>query len=261
MPTYNIDTLQKLQDIAPTHLADDCVLLNDIDASGTAAWNPIAGQPNEYNGFIPIGTQAVPFTGSFDGGGFTISNLYVRSTDTTTTYPSLLGFCQPSNTAYEFKDVSILDATIISVGVCAGGILAGYIGGSDPANRNVVSNVVTSGTITFNVVGFGGGGCVGSAYQLEFTDCSTSITYITVGASVGTDYIGGMVGYVDRCDFTDCEAGGSINSTITADRDRSIGGFCGAIVAGGAANQVSHLTGCKASVAILSDHQYATASG
>jgi hypothetical protein len=77
MATYTITTLDELQEMA-SHLDDLCVLANDIDASETRTWNYADGI---YNGFAPIGTYYVPFKGSFDGGGFTIRNLYINRPD------------------------------------------------------------------------------------------------------------------------------------------------------------------------------------
>ena len=93
MATYNISTLAQLQAMS-SHLADDCILLNDIDASATATWNPVGN--GIYLGFEPIGLlSASPFTGTFNGGGYTISNLYIRrqNLDTAFQYIGLFGYC------------------------------------------------------------------------------------------------------------------------------------------------------------------------
>ena len=93
MATYEIFTLDDLQDIASGHMADDCVLMNNIDAlhpddildpSGVPVdeWNPkdIVNFPGVYYGFEPLyhAASGTLFTGTFDGGGFTISNLYIN---------------------------------------------------------------------------------------------------------------------------------------------------------------------------------------
>ena len=86
MATYEIYTLLQLQDMS-SHLDDECVLMNDIDASDTEDWNPSGG---EFLGFQPIGDSVTPFTGSFNGGNFTISGLYINRT-TVGTYQGLFG--------------------------------------------------------------------------------------------------------------------------------------------------------------------------
>lgn len=46
-------------------------------------------QYSTANKFTPIGTEASPFSGEFDGGGYTISNLFI---ETTTDYAGLFGY-------------------------------------------------------------------------------------------------------------------------------------------------------------------------
>ncbi len=52
------------------NLAGAYQLGGNIDASSTATLNAAQG-------FVPIGTVATPFTGSFDGNGYTITNLFI----------------------------------------------------------------------------------------------------------------------------------------------------------------------------------------
>ena len=46
-------------------------LANNIDASGTCNWNSGAG-------FTPIGNSSTPFTGTFNGNNYTISDLFIN---------------------------------------------------------------------------------------------------------------------------------------------------------------------------------------
>ncbi len=62
--------------------AKSFVLANDIDASGTAAWN--AGK-----GFVPIAVTGGPFTGTLDGQSNTISGLVIAPNDATTSSTGL----------------------------------------------------------------------------------------------------------------------------------------------------------------------------
>lgn len=52
-------------------LTADYILMNDIDCTDTVNWNSGAG-------FVPIGDADNPFTGTFDGNGFTIKYLYTN---------------------------------------------------------------------------------------------------------------------------------------------------------------------------------------
>ncbi len=49
----------------------------DIDAAVSASENPIEGQAGGYYGFMPIGYPEI-FTGSYDGAGFSINDLYIN---------------------------------------------------------------------------------------------------------------------------------------------------------------------------------------
>ncbi len=75
IPIRSIEELQKIGNDNAYPLDGDYVMANDIDASATATWNPDG--TGGYYGFGPIGRH-VGFTGTFDGGGHTISNLYIR---------------------------------------------------------------------------------------------------------------------------------------------------------------------------------------
>ena len=70
---YIIQDVTDLQNMN-LDLAAHYVLGNDIDASETLTWN-------DGEGFVPIGNFVDgPFTGSIDGAGYTISNLYENIT-------------------------------------------------------------------------------------------------------------------------------------------------------------------------------------
>ncbi|MGV6871283.1 hypothetical protein ACUSIJ_01125 [Pseudochelatococcus sp. B33] len=68
-PAYRITTVQELQRMS-LDLNGSYTLANNIDASETSRWD-------DGRGFEPIGTEAKPFTGSFDGNGYTISGLTI----------------------------------------------------------------------------------------------------------------------------------------------------------------------------------------
>ena len=64
---HNVNQLQ-FMDYAPS---DSFQLASDIDASATSGWNADAG-------FTPIGNSSTPFTGTFNGNSYTISNLFIN---------------------------------------------------------------------------------------------------------------------------------------------------------------------------------------
>ena len=74
----NILELQKIGNDPAYPLNEDYELTQDIDASGTISLN-------NGEGFIPIGSMETPFTGTFNGNGKKIRNLF------TAYYSSTLG--------------------------------------------------------------------------------------------------------------------------------------------------------------------------
>ena len=67
---YQVINFSQLNEIR-NYRNDHFILINNINASGTAT-------SNSGLGFVPIGDEDEPFTGSFDGGGFTISDLTIN---------------------------------------------------------------------------------------------------------------------------------------------------------------------------------------
>ncbi|MBI9031932.1 choice-of-anchor D domain-containing protein, partial [bacterium] len=190
----------------------------NIDASSTSDLNDGAG-------FSPIGTNANPFTGSYDGQGHTISNLYINRPSTSNV--GLFGYTQSAS----ISNLGIVDAEIIGddyVGGLVGsasssstisnsyaiGAVSGtsdYVGGLvGYASSSTISNSYATGAVSgsSNV-----GGLVGRAYS-----STISKTYAT-GAVSGSSSVGGLVGY---------RSGGSVNNsfwdTETSGQTSSAGG-------------------------------------
>ncbi|MDD3263924.1 MAG: hypothetical protein PHT94_03435 [Candidatus Nanoarchaeia archaeon] len=87
--------LQNMQN----NLNEDYVLMNDINCSDTINWN--SGE-----GFISIGSNTNNFLGSFDGKGYTISNLFINITDNKELMIGLFGYFNGAN----LKNVTIKDS-------------------------------------------------------------------------------------------------------------------------------------------------------
>ncbi|WP_407440868.1 ubiquitin-like protein [Fibrobacter sp.] len=126
----------------------------------------------EYKGWIPVGTKENPYTGTFDGKGFTISGLYFN--DGTADYAGLFGYVSVATV----KDVGVVDSYIKGkdrVGAVIGEI---YNGGT-------VSGVYASGVVSGSE---GVGGVVGYNYKGEISN-----VYNMVSVN-GTEYVGGVLG-------------------------------------------------------------------
>lgn len=178
-----ISTIEELQAIADsidggmTHEYVDghYALSNDIDASDTKNWN--GGE-----GFRPIGTISGPFTGCFDGRGFTIKGLHIDRRETEGI--GLFGGTVRSD---------IRNVTLDGVSVRGGNNTGGLIG---ETNETDVTNVHVSGTIETSM---NGGGLVGDLQGGVVTGSSANVT---ISASWNDPDVifrvrstGGLVGY------------------------------------------------------------------
>ncbi len=169
----------ELQDMR-NNLAGDYVLLNDIDCSDTVNWNGGAG-------FEPIGRdtdsstwvfEGTKFSGSFDGDGYTISNLYINRPNEH--YVGLFGYTAPGS---EIRDVA-LDNVDIEGRSRTGGV-SGY---NDGTISNVSVTIATSGSIS--AAGYLGGG---GGLNYGFMDGVHVAGAVTITSELG-NYTGGVVG-------------------------------------------------------------------
>jgi len=137
----------------------------DIDASDTKNWN-------RGEGFEPIGGSIIKFKGTFDGKGYTISNLYFnRPTDS---YIGLFG---------QTKDATIHDVRLASVQITGSEYIGGIVGKLDGTK---ISNCSVTGVVKGE--GDKIGGLVGELYN---STLSQSFSIVDV---IGEDYVGGLVG-------------------------------------------------------------------
>ncbi|SDE47111.1 filamentous hemagglutinin family N-terminal domain-containing protein [Paracoccus isoporae] len=208
---------------APVLLDSNFALADDIDASGTANWNPNPLTGNQ--GFNPIGNAEENFTGSFDGRGFTISGL-------TSNRPYYAAMFERTAGA------TISDLALENVDIQGEQLAAGLVGVADDT---VVENVSVAGQVTaagdlFEVTA---GGLIGDMLYGSVMD-STSNVALTVDMaddpendSDYTLYAGDVGGLVGRLTYggniTASRSAGSVAVTVT-DKEfevMNIGGFVG----------------------------------
>ncbi|UII75807.1 T9SS type A sorting domain-containing protein [Flagellimonas sp. HMM57] len=184
---YQIANVNQLQDIntIPSLLNRHYVLTADIDASPTKSWN-------NGKGFIPIGNQNRPFTGSFDGNGNLIKNLHINRLGESGI--GLFGYTHGA---------TITKVGLDNVNISGKNQTAGFVG-QDIKSTKISLSYVT-GLITGNseVGGFLGNGIdsgIDNSYSLART--------------YGKDAIGGMAGYLSSSGNTIVR----VNSSYTAGR-------------------------------------------
>ncbi len=264
----------------------------DIDAAATVGLNigdddSDPGTPDVAMGFSPIGDsptmssrQGVAFSGNYNGGGYTISNLYINRS-----YEKLIGLfgyvkdvSHTQNTAIKNLNLSNVkidgtyyvgglvgwnfDATIDSCSVTGTvSSSSGTVGGLVGFDQDMISNCHTFGRVNGGTVG----GLVGYKEFGKITNCSSHDTVFSIsslaGGLVGSvyqadisnsysdcivtgfSYTGGFAGKITyRTNIKNCYAKGETNGQITG-YFSSTAGFC-AFVDGYGINLGSTIENC-----------------
>ncbi len=138
----------------------------DDTTDGLTAWTPIGNSNNS-------------FKGTFDGGGYSVSGIYINSTKD---YQGLFGCIGSGGTV---KNVGITDSYISSTASYVGGVA----GLADGSTIETCSNTgaVSGGDTVGGIVGF-----------VSRTSNSTIETCYNTGAVSGGDTVGGIAGYIAR---------------------------------------------------------------
>ena len=196
-----IEQLQKIGDNAST-LDGDYVLDSDIDASATNSWN--GGE-----GFKPIGISPFHFSGTFDGQGYVIRNLYINRV--TANDVGLFGYVSGSSAPATIRNVALDNALI--KGKSFTGALAGY------KDNCLIYNCYSTGSVSAET-DYAGGLVGWSQANTPITNCySTS-------AVTGQNGIGGLVGYNDNTPIIKSYSAGKVS--VTENRVGSlVGGLIG----------------------------------
>ena len=192
---YNADGLLAWNEAAQKDRSINCTLTADIDLTGKV-WTPIGtGYDNSY-------------TGTFDGGGHTITGLTVTTNDG---YAGLFGYIGDAGTV---KNV-VMDGIQITCNHrlgSAGGV-AGFSRGGTIENCSVSGSV--SGTMR-------AGGVVGVQWEASITGCSSSATV------KGLAYVGGVAGETNSgATMAACYATGNVTIEIDPINNIFGGGLVG----------------------------------
>ena len=158
----------------------------------------------------PIANQSIPFTGDFDGNGYTIKNLTVY-TDNKAGFFAYIG-----NDAY-IHDIGIEASSkgIVTSPIASSGILAG-------SNKGTINNIYVIG----NVTGEDAGGLIGE-------NSGGTITNSYANSTVDGLFAGGLIGVNDNANITNCYATGNVSG----------GFFAGGLIGN---NNNANITNCYA---------------
>jgi hypothetical protein len=193
-------------DAVRNNLAGHHILMNDLDSTAPGYEEMASPTANEGRGWQPLGT----FTGSFDGQGYEIRDLYINRPNENRT--GLFDRVFPRGV---IKDVGVVNATVTG---------EWYVGSLAGENWGTVSNWYSSGNVT-------GDSCVGG---LVGWNRGTVSNCYSSGNVTGDEGIGGLVG----CNYgivSDSYSTGNVTG------DENVGGLVGGNPAGTVSN--SHSTG------------------
>jgi len=193
---YQIWTPEQMNDIG-VNIGDwdkHFRLMADIDMSGfdgkdgRSAYNLIG--PNTDPSTWDYDQYAIPFTGTFDGNGHTISHLTISGRG----YTGLFCYLDPSA---EVRDLGVVDVNITGVGRAVGG-LAGYTRGALVTRCYSTGVVSSTGTAVGGLVGYNRG------YMTHcFSEAKVHGTSYSVGGLVGESW--GTI--------TGCYSNGAVSGT------------------------------------------------
>ncbi|MCD8340531.1 MAG: hypothetical protein LUC87_00040 [Clostridiales bacterium] len=191
--------------ISGTGTQDDPYIISDSDELAYVAQEVNAASEDFHgkyyklaadlnlNGYTwtPIGTSDVPFTGSFDGNGCTISGLY---TTAASPYQGLFGYV---------SDITI-ENLVVEGEVNALNYGAGFIGYAD--GSLTLTNCGNNASVT--VTGYYAGGLIGgvsSESYVSMSSCYNAGSVTGNSRAVSTSGIGGLIGTLNSsADITDC---------------------------------------------------------
>jgi len=197
-----------LQGVATGPLNKNYVLSNNIDATVTSNWNSGKGFFSIGTGDFP--TPANPYTGTFNGAGFTINNLFMNNNINN---EGLFGYAQGAT----ISNVGVTNATV--KGSTGGlGILVGFNDGGTVSHSYTTGSAGSAGD-SGNVYG----GLVGS------NNGDINNSYSTASVQTSNNYIGGLVGINGNNGNGTIETSFSTGAVTGNGSFQSVGGLVGAM--------------------------------
>ena len=201
---YHLPTSQNLEirtwydlDDVRDNLAGNHTLMNDINL--TSGYTEVASPTaNEGQGWHPIGTPANPFSGTFDGQGYEIRDLFINRPD-----ESQVGLFSAVDISGCIKNLGLVNVNVTG---------CGHFGALVGVNEGTVSNSYSTGNVN------GGpeiGGLVGQNRYGTVRNCYSAVNVI------GTDDVGGLVGHNDGS-VSDSYSSGNVTG------ENYVGGLVGA---------------------------------
>jgi hypothetical protein len=162
-------------------------------------------------GWTPIGTDSSdPFTGTYDGGGFTISNLFIDRSDTD--YQGLFGY---TGSGAVLKNIGLED-----VDITGKGSVGGLVGYNNNNNDGMIANSYATGVIVGHFDNVGG--------LVGWNTGTVKSSYATGNVTGYRLNVGGLVGKNDGGTIENSYATGKVTGT-----NNNVGGLVGFNTNGG----------------------------
>lgn len=183
---YRVSTIEQLQQVNDS-LSSNYILTNDIDASETKNWN-------DGKGFLPLGSESTPFSGSLNGQNFKIYNISFISE------------------IYDGKENIGLFHNISNVGLVSNLTLEkcylkyNYVdkaGGIAGTNWGIIENCNVTGNVEGLVSQVDYIGGITGINEGEVFNCMSSVKVI------GNLRVGGLVGF-NRGVISHCQSSGTV---------------------------------------------------
>ena len=181
--TYTVYTAEGLQAWAAAvrnNLSTNCTLAANIDMTGQQ-WDRIGDSGTN---------QSVGFSGTFDGGGYTISNL-------TSSYALFNGGSECT-----IKNVTLVNPQIKVTEYHVAGIVGQLLGGSI-FNCHVIGGNISCEPSDNSYSAYAGG-IAGSVWNAAISACSSTATVSTIASTNTFSYAGGVVGNLRNGTLTAC---------------------------------------------------------
>lgn len=194
----------------------------DLSTLGDRDWTPIG----YYTGY----SDCVYYGGTFDGGGFTISGLKIKSAKP---YQALFGYVKGGIIKNLTVDGSVTTATTSSA------YAAGIVGYGDPVTMKKCTNQVT---VNVTQKGYAAGVAAYAGTGSTITGCTNQGNISGVGG-----YLGGIVGTAKGVTITNCINNGDVvDSMLSATYPYCVGGIAGSAIS------ASRITNCGNTGAVTS---------
>ena len=221
---YRIKTVDQLNEIR-YYLDKHFIQIASIDM--TAATSEGGDYYDNGAGWLPIGTSSTPFTGSFNGNGFTITGLTLDGL-TATQEVGLFGASSGN-----LINISLIDTDIQanSTSLKVGGIVGALLGDGTVKNCTVSGTISATATTYTSYVGGIVGASTGSASNGRLISGCTNQASITTKTNTTSNYsylyTGGVLGYHSGTTLalTDCENQGTL--LVQGSADIHTGGILG----------------------------------